>query len=143
FVAAALFASPAGAADSCGPLKIVGQADMLSTQNALLVPAKVSGLATKMIIDTGGWYRELYPQVTSKLNLPTTRRNIYAIDVTGRKTDKTITVQDFEIGTFKAKDVPFYVPETGGDDDVGGLMGPQMFTIVDLDLDFANKKINF
>lgn len=141
--ALALVASNSFADETCGPLKIVGQADMLSTEDSLLVPAKVNGIETKMIIDTGGWYRQLFPVVQSKLNLPTTRRNIYAIDATGRKTDKTVTVSDFEIGTFRAKDVPFYVPENGYDDDIGGLMGPQMFTTVDLDLDFANKKINF
>lgn len=143
FTALALLASSAQAGEACGPLQIVGQADMLSTEGALLVPAKVNGLPIKMIIDTGGWYRQLSPSVADKLNLPTTRRNVYMIDVTGRETDKTITVSDFEIGTFKTKDVPFYVPKNRADDEVGGVMGPQMFTVVDLDLDFAGKKINF
>jgi predicted aspartyl protease len=142
FAAFAMLASSA-AAETCGPLQIVGQADILSTQGALLVPAKVNGLQTTMIIDTGGWYRQLFPVVSEKLNLPTTRRNLIAYDITGRKTDKTVTVADFEIGTFKAKDVPFYVPKTGIGDNIGGLMGPQLLMAVDVDLDFGGKKVNF
>ncbi len=57
----ALAASNAACAEDCGPLKIIGQADMISTQGALLVPASINGLKTKMIIDTGGWYRQLFP----------------------------------------------------------------------------------
>ncbi|HVP83272.1 MAG TPA: aspartyl protease family protein [Rhizomicrobium sp.] len=143
FGALALLASNAAADEACGPLKIIGRATMISTEGALLVPATVNGLPTKMIIDTGGWYRQLFPVIQDKLKLPTTRRNIVALDITGRKTDKTVTVADFEIGTFKVKYVPFYVPETGLDDQIGGLMGPQMFTIVDLDLDFDSKTVNF
>jgi predicted aspartyl protease len=144
FCAALAVALPGVAfAEDCGPLKIVGQADMISTQNALLVPASVNGISTTMIIDTGGWYRQLFPVVSEKLNLPRTKRDIYAYDVTGRKTDKTVTVSDFELGTLKAKDVPFYVPETGSDDSVGGLMGPQLLMTVDVDFDFGGKKINF
>lgn len=143
FAALALLASNAAAAESCGPLQIVGQAVMISTQGALLVPATVNGLKTTMIIDTGGWYRQLYPVVSQKLNLPTTKRNIVAIDITGRKTNKTVTVSDFALGSFKAKDVPFYVPDSGFGDDIGGMMGPQLFTKLDLDLDFGGKKVNF
>lgn len=131
------------AAESCGPLKIVGQADMISTQGALLVPAKVNGLATNMIIDTGGWYRELAPALVEKLKLSTTKRRVGLIDATGRETNMSTTVDDFEIGSFKANDAVFLVPKYGYGDDVGGVIGPQMFTIVDLDLDFAGKKINF
>ncbi len=143
FAALVLLSSNAAAAESCGPLQIVAQANMISTKGALLVPAVVNGLKTTMIIDTGGWYRQLFPVVWQKLNLPQTRRNIVAIDITGRTTDKTVTVSDFEIGTFKAKDVPFYVPDTGFGDDIGGMMGPQLFTTLDLDLDFGAKKVNF
>lgn len=142
--ALAVLASRAVAAEGCGPLQIVGQADIVSTQGALLVPAKVNGLATYMIIDTGGWYRELAPALVDKLNLSTTKRRVGLIDATGRTTDKSATVDDFEIGSFKAKDAVFLVPKEGfGSDDVGGTIGPQMFTMLDLDLDFEAKKINF
>jgi predicted aspartyl protease len=143
FAATLLLASSAMASETCGPLQIVGQADMVSTEGALLVPAKVNGLATYMIIDTGGWYRELAPSLVDKLKLSTNKRSVGLIDATGRQTNTSTTVDDFEIGSFKAKNAVFLVPKYGYGDDVGGVVGPQMFTIVDLDLDFAAKKINF
>ena len=142
--ALALLFSNAALAEDCGPLKIIGQANMISTQGALLVPATANGVPTKMIIDTGGWYRELSPTLVKTLGLPTSRRQWAALDVTGRRIDKFVTVNDFAIGTFKASKVPFLAPDNGfGRDDIGGLMGPQMLMLVDVDLDFGGKKINF
>lgn len=139
----ALAFSTVARAQDCGPLKIIGQADMLSTQGALLVPATVNGTKTTMIIDTGGWYRQLFPVVWEKLGLPTARRNVVAYDITGRERNKTVTVSDFQLGTLTAKDVTFYVPSNGFGDDIGGLMGPQLLMTVDVDFDFAAKKVNF
>jgi len=143
FAALTLIASSAMAAESCGPLQIIGQVDIVSTDGALLVPAKINGLATYMIIDTGGWYRQLAPALVDKLHLSTTKRRVGFIDITGRTTNTSATVDDVEIGSFKAKDAVFLVPKYGFGDDVGGVLGPQMFTSFDLDLDFAAKKINF
>jgi len=141
--ALALLASNAAADETCGPLKIVGQAIMLSTKGALLVPARVDGRDTKMIIDTGGWYRELSADLVKELDLHISKRQVGFIDITGRSSNKSVTVSNFEIGTFKTKDAVFLVPDGEYGEGIGGLMGPQMFMVVDLDLDFAEKKVNF
>jgi predicted aspartyl protease len=144
FAALTLLASSAWAADSCPPLQIVAQADIVSTDGSLLVPAKVNGLSTYMIIDTGGWYRQLSPTLVDKLKLSTTKRRVGSIDITGRVTNTSTTVDDFEMGSFRAKNATFLVPKTGfGSEDVGGVIGPQLFTSFDLDLDFEAKKISF
>jgi predicted aspartyl protease len=144
FAALALLATSAAAEDTCPPLQIVAQADIVSTDGSLLVPAKVNGLSTYMIIDTGGWYRELSPALVDKLKLSTTKRRVGMIDITGRVTNTSTTVDSFEMGSFRAKNVTFLVPKEGfGSDDVGGVIGPQLFTQFDIDLDFEGKKVSF
>jgi predicted aspartyl protease len=143
FAALALLLPGAARAENCGPLKIAGQADMLSTQGALLIPAKVNGHSIRMILDTGGWYLELSPSVVKTLGLPVAKRTFGLIDITGHTTNKTTTVDDFEIGSFKAKNVAFLVPDRDYDKGIDGLMGPKLFKVLDLDLDFGARKVNF
>jgi predicted aspartyl protease len=144
FAALAVFATSALAGEACGPLKIVGQADMISTEGVLLVPVKVDGHDARMIVDTGGWYRELSPELANKLKLPITRRPYGAFDVTGRPMNESVTVDNFEIGSAKASNIVFFVPPNGfGDSQIDGLIGPQLLTSFDIDLDFPAKRISF
>lgn len=137
-----LLASNAAAEETCGPLKIAGQVDMISTEPAVIVPAKVNNHPIKLIFDTGGWFMELSSSMAKTLELPLTKRAFGLLDVAGRVSAKSATVSEFEIGSIKAKDVPFLVPDHGFGE-VDGLMGPKLVKIVDVDLDFAGKKINF
>lgn len=138
----ALVATRAAADENCGPLRIVSQVDMLSTEGSLLIPVKVNGLSIKMIFDTGGWFQELSPKIAKTLGLPISKRGFEMIDVTGHTTDKTVTVADFEIGSVKANEVKFMVwADDNGDTD--GVMGPRLVKLMDVDLDFAARKISF
>jgi predicted aspartyl protease len=140
--ALALFVSNAAAAESCGPLRIVGQVDMISTDPVLIVPAKLNDHPIKLVFDTGGWFMEISPSIAKTLELPLTKRSFGGLDVAGHLSNQTVTAKDFEIGSIKAKDVPFLV----NSHDFGtfdGLMGPKLVQIVDVDLDFAGKKISF
>lgn len=140
--ALALFVSNAAAAESCGPLRIVGQVDMISTDPMLIVPAKLDDHPIKLVFDTGGWFMEISPSMAKTLDLPLTKRRFGGMDVAGNISDQTVTAKDFEIGSIKAKDVPFLVASHDYGK-VDGLMGPKLIQIVDVDLDFAGKKISF
>lgn len=137
-----LATSPAMAEDTCGPLKIAGQTDILSGDGVPVIAATANGQPIKLIFDTGGYFMELSAATAKTLNLSLTPRRYGMMDIAGNTFNKTATVSDFEIGSVKARDVPFMVT----DDDYGdlnGLMGPKLVQVVDVDIDFTAKKINF
>jgi len=138
------WAGPAFAAD-CPPLKIVGQAQMVSTRGMLLVPGKLQDQPINVLIDTGGWVRVISPEMVEKLKLTPTRRNVEQIGVTGKPMNRTVTLSSFQAGTLYGEHMPFFVGNAPFDADgrVGALIGPEILTQFDVDLDFGAHKINF
>lgn len=143
---ALLFAwvGPASATD-CPALKIVGHVQMISTRGALLVPGKLQDEPTNFLIDTGGWVRVISPAMVEKLKLTPTRRNVGQLGVTGNVTNKTVTLSSFQAGTLYGEHMPFFVGNRPFDADgtIGALIGPEILTQFDVDLDFGAQKINF
>jgi hypothetical protein len=131
-------------AEDCTLTKI-GSADIVSEHGNLIVPGTINESPTNVIIDTGSWVSHISPNIVDQQKLPTTRHGFTSISVTGQETDITVLVSKLSVGTLRGTNktmaVSSSVFDSGGN--IGALLGADVLMTMDLDVDFANKKLNF
>ncbi len=127
-------AAPVSAAEDC-TLKMVTAIDTISTSSGgMLVPVTLSGTKRKLLLDTGGYFSEISPQVADEMNLPRRHVGLTQYDAAGHGVEEAVTVDGVSIGNLKGSAVKFMVgsPGLGGD----GTLAPDILKAYDVELDF-------
>lgn len=147
-VAALIFAGfllPAAAKD-CPALTLLNTLPLepVGDDAAMLVSVRVQGVPEKMLLDTGGLFSQLSQDVVKQLNLDERDSEITLIDVAGNPFGKKTRVSKFEFGRMAAGPVEFQVAPPGfPGDGIAGIFAPNLFLRDDIDLDFADRKMNY
>ena len=137
---------PAFAEESC-QLKRLAVIPFQTDRTAhVYVPVTLNGRMTHLMLDTGAFWSGLNNGLVKALNLtPQTSTFVYMYDLAGEKIDKMVTVSEMKIG-----EVPFTEPvdffvhgEAGGSiEEDGGVLGRNLFTQMDVEIDNAGKTIS-
>ena len=139
-IGALAMASPTMAAEDCS-LKMFTSIDTVAAASGgMLVPVTLAGARKKLLLDTGGYYSEISPQVADELALY--RRNIGLVqyDATGHGVHEVVTVSDFTLGNLKSRSMPFAVGASSLGSD--GALAPDILKAYDVELDFPHNKLS-
>jgi predicted aspartyl protease len=140
FIGMLTLAAPASAADDC-TLKMLTAIDTVSTASGgMLVPVTLSGAKKKLLLDTGGYYSEISPQVADELALYRRQIGLVQYDAAGHGVDQVVTVSDFSMGNLKSRSMPFAVGASGLGGD--GALAPDILQAYDVELDFPHNKLS-
>lgn len=139
--------APAAAADSCPPLSIVASVDMqIAADNRPYVPVTINGVPKSMLVDTGGFFTEMFEPVVDELKLTPRQTRLVLVGVAGDTTRLAVRAA-FTLGKLHADSIDFMVmplahrfaPDVP---DAAGLLAPNLLRPYDLDLDFGGRKLN-
>lgn len=144
-IAHALFA-PTAFADECGPLKIISSVDLKvePPDTRVYLPVMLQGQQKYMLLDTGGTFSQITPDVVNSLGLATHKSMVRAYDVSGNFIDHVAVVPSFAIGQLSGENVEFMVranrmPVGGGE--VAGILAPNILRFYDVSIDFGAGKL--
>lgn len=148
FLAAALavaLPSAAVADDNCA-LHRVASVDMgTDAQGDVTIPLGINGKSFNMIVDTGGFGSIVTASTAKALGLEQHYSPLQAQFFGGIRLDHKVTASQLALGTMtpakKYWDF-FVVPDGVFPPGVGGLLGPELLMVFDVDFDFANGKLN-
>ena len=102
----------------------------------ITIPVKFEDRDLFFLIDTGGVFSTVEPEVVSSLKLNTHQSNMPLFGIGGRKLSQQVDPENFAIGRLKGKGFSFYV-EPRGLRTFDGTLAPQILGAYDLDIDFA------
>lgn len=110
------------------------------------VPATLGGHPTRLVIDTGSFWSVITGDLAKSLNLTLKPSTYFRIrDLSGVRLDTTVTVPDVTIGALSyGASVFFVVSGVAGRtiEQEGGLLGQNLLTQADLEIDNAAKTIS-
>lgn len=140
------FCANTASAEECKPLQRFAQIGFEPDAHAqIYLPSRISGFGTHLLLDTGAFWNIINKDLVAQLHIPTrTSYEIYMIDASGAKIDQVATVPEFMLGDLKIAKLDFFVGgNLGGTvESMGGVLGRNMFTKVDLEIDNAGKTVS-
>lgn len=136
-------AGPALAADCTKPLAVITSMPMQWMGAHLIVPVKINGQDAKLGLATGNAMTVISPQSAAALGLRTEESNRRIFAGNGGIGDTSAKVNTLSIGAMSGEDLWFLLtPGNNIPPTVTGLMGTDVLSRIDLDLDFGGNKIN-
>jgi hypothetical protein len=144
-----LVCSPAALADSCQLGRIAEVAMSVTKGGQVVVPVEINGIHVKMAIDTASSLTNIYSGATAELNLTpgdTIRSGVLRVGTTFQT--QTVRIHSFKLANVDWPLVSALVYPWNkqfspllSEDDVVGSLGQNMFSGVDLELDFGAHKL--
>jgi predicted aspartyl protease len=142
----ATWVAPVAFAEECKPLQRYTSIPFQPDEYAqIYLPSRINGFQTHLLLDTGAFWNLLRSDLVDQLHLPTKRSyEIYMIDASGAKIDRITTVPEFALGDLNIKKLEFFVGGSIGGtvESSGGVLGRNMFTKADLEIDNAGKTVS-
>jgi hypothetical protein len=131
-------------AHSC-ELKLIASLPITTTPTGrIAVPATIQDREILMLIDTAAIISFLAPSFVEELGLRA--RSIpgtYFVGFGGEKTKTFVNVSSFKLGNLLARNKDFLVRKAGSiEGNVVGLLGPDIMSHYDIEIDFMNSKFN-
>lgn len=140
------FLANTATAEECKPLQRFAKISFEPDAYAqIYLPSRISGFQTHLLLDTGAFWNLMNKDLAAQLHLPThTSYEIYMIDASGAKIDQLTTVPEFMLGDLKIAKLDFFVGGNlgGTPESYGGVLGRNMFTQADLEIDNAGKSVS-
>jgi predicted aspartyl protease len=141
-----LAATPVYAADStpCQLVEAASLAMSVAPSGRLYVPMTVEGKSINMMIDTGNIGSMLTNDAVKKLGLNPlqfafSRMQMYG----GKKVDYYVDARNIGLGGLNTDQMRFMIlPGDTKEDNIDGILGPDILRSYDVDFDFANSKLN-
>lgn len=139
--------APIAAAEECKPLKRYGTIPFEPDEIAhIYLPASVNGFQTHFMLDTGAYWSIIRGDVAKHLNLTVKKSyNVVMHDASGALIDTLTVVPDFKLGQMGFGAAEFFIgglDQNTPMDGNAGVVGQNLFTQVDIDLDNANHKFS-
>ena len=149
----AVNAAPAVAGAACAPLALMTTMDLHPSAPIPMVAAQIGDKTVGLLIDTGGAFSGLTKRAVRELNLDTGQylnrdgSVTYLKDVKGQTEGLQTRLPSITLGRLRQENVWFMVlpgEDTGGPEieQFAGIIGSEMLRNVDVDFDFAARKLN-
>jgi hypothetical protein len=133
---------PAAAADCT--LKMVTSVDTVrGPSGVMLVPITIAGSKRLLLLDTAGFLSELTPNTVYELGLSPHHVGAFQFDQSGNAIDQVVNPHDVSLGQMQTDSLEFMVAKSEigpTNSNVSGLLGPNILSAYDLDLNFPNNK---
>ena len=146
-LALALLACGPAVAQECGPLKQIASLDAtpLAGSPVLTVDAKLNGVSKPMIVQTGAMISSLREGALAGLGLHAIANSILVTVKDKKQSSEAFAqVDDFSLGAIKVPRMQFQVPpDTGEEQPWVGVLGSDLFSVYDMEVDPAGHKVNF
>lgn len=141
----ALSASTAGAATQCRlsqlpPIPVT----MLGWRPT--IPAQLDGHRTRLLVDTGAFFDALSPAEATEFNLSLSAAppGLYVTGGLGDLYPKIATVRNLRLGPLSfSRSAIFLVMANDLGDGISGVLGQNLFQVLDVEFDFANGVMRF
>lgn len=135
-------ADPAPADTAPCRLVQIGTLDMdMDSTGRITVPLKFNGVEKSLMVDTGAATTLITADAAKELNLELlSAGNSYMVGWGGRVDAHTVKVSEVDFAGLKGKDFPFFVMNDYMD--ASGLLGGNILSGYDIDLDFAKAKMS-
>ncbi|HMI95053.1 MAG TPA: aspartyl protease family protein [Micropepsaceae bacterium] len=131
-------------AADCGLKRITSVDTLASPNGSMLVPVKIGDAQRLLLFDTGGSISGITQPAAQELGLNSLESNIGLIGVGGAVSKRYTVLPSLTLGTVESKAVKFMIlpgnTPMSRDNRVAGALAPN--PNVDLDLDFAGKKLS-
>lgn len=113
----------------------------------IFLPATMGGYRTRLMVDTGGWWSLIQEELAQKLKLEVrTSYDIWLVDGVGERLNKYVRVPDLTLGGRKVgASYDFVISKLSGArtiEEMGGTLGLNFFSTMDLEINFAGKTIS-
>jgi predicted aspartyl protease len=112
----------------------------------VLAPVTIEETPKLMLVDTGGFTSQLWESTARSFNLPERDGGVGLTDVNGNVSSKLVRVAEFRLGSLENRNLDFQIfPDAAvnlGDDEIAGLIAPNLFIGYDMDLDFGTNTLN-
>ena len=137
------FSISAFAAGQCGPLQRITCVDtVVGPGGYMLVPVQIGDARRLMLFDTGGAISGVTQQTAQELHLPTIIiRELNWLESTAPKSNRATIIPSVTIGTAETKSAQYMILPNNMPPGIAGVLAPA--TGVDIDLDFAGRKLSF
>ena len=143
-LAAGLSMSMAGAANRC---KITTTPPLPVKMENLrpVIAASINGTEARFMIDTGSFFDLISPAAAAQFKLPLSAAPPYAYvnGVGGGFIPQIATAKTFAVAGVTAHDAQFLVGNNDLGGGIAGLLGQNLFRIMDMEYDFANGVLRF
>ncbi|HEY4274485.1 MAG TPA: M56 family metallopeptidase, partial [Rhizomicrobium sp.] len=112
--------------------------------NTMTVTASIDGVPQKLLVGIGDLSTRVWESPAAKMKL-TIRPHGRFMDAGGRYSEGVARVEDFTLASMKTGgfDVPVMPDPDFADAGFDGILGTNMMQRYDIDLDFANRKLNY
>jgi len=143
-----LVACVPAAAEDCKPLRKYATIPFKDDGSGRIsLPATLAGRSTRLTLDTGAYWSGIRTDLVEALKLRTkTSYDIVLYDAAGNKADKLAIVPEVKVGPLNFGMAEFFINGVPGNalpmDEDGGLMGQNLMTQVDLEIDNADQTIS-
>ena len=141
----ALSLSTAGAADRCKLLTYTPVPIRMDNLQPI-VSAKIDGADAEFIVDTGSFFDFLSPAAAAqfKLKLTYAPPGYYVTGVGGSSVlPQVATVKDFRVAGINGHNAEFLVGVNDFQDGIAGILGQNIFRVMDVEYDFADGLLRF
>ena len=132
-------------ADDCGSLNLLTSVDLVpnSDHTAEFIPVTIEDKQKLMLLDTGGAFSEITPQAADEFGFSRGHASYEQYNVSGEHSSDFVRAP-LKIGTLKADEFKLIVaPDALFDDPkIAGIIGPDILTRADIDVDFGTDKLN-
>ncbi|HTX05887.1 MAG TPA: aspartyl protease family protein [Steroidobacteraceae bacterium] len=139
-----LSAATAGAANRC---KLTLTPPLAVKMESLrpVISTEINGVDARFMVDTGSFFDFISPAAVAQFNLPLSYAPSYAYvsGVGGSFVPKVATAKTFTVAGVTAHDAQFLVGDNDLQGGIAGLLGQNLFRIMDVEFDFADGVLRF
>lgn len=135
---------PALSAEDCKPLRMLGSADLDIAGDNTIVNVTINGKPAKLLLATNGGITRFTPEGAAALGLDSIANSrVMLINSRSKSSESYVVVDDMSIGGAHIAHSQFMVtPGSMGGTDIVGVMGADILSHFDVELDFAAGKMN-
>lgn len=145
FGLACLGAGPAMAADTCKPLRMVGSVNLDIDDGNVLANVTVNGKPAKLLLSTAGGVTSFTPAGAAALGLnPIGNARVVIINSKSKSSESYVVVDDLSVGGAHITHSQYMItpPSANTSADIAGVMGTDILSHFEVELDFAAGKMN-
>jgi len=109
------------------------------------IPAELDGHKTRLLVDTGAFFDTLSPAEAAEFHLPLSSApyGLYITGGLGNLVPKIATIKSLKVGPLSFGDATFLVAANDLGNGISGVLGQNLYRVLDVEFDFANGVMRF
>jgi hypothetical protein len=148
----AAFSCVAAQAETCSLAQMASLDMTILPDGRFAVPVTINSTQHEFLVDTSGVFSAITGESVEKLGLKEAPTNMEMYGVNGKERISTVDVDSFKVGNneathfhlmgYRPNPQPQKQDEKSESQKIDGILAPDFLNLFDIELDFANKKMN-